>query len=416
MPWDPDAKHVVHLEAPVMGEMALAGSVVVVTLDRGVPGVSPVDGLGLAAFSRDTLAPRWAVWRMPPLAAASESTLYAYGRAGAVVAMDLDGNERWRAVVPDDRAAPAQARSDLAAPFAGDVLWAGDSLFVPAGREILELSTADGRVLRKSTACPGERGVVARLGWASAGTLVATCTGRTDRDDERSLPPFKPWQPPPPPGSHRRAPGEIRSFDRSLRERWRSGPPLDRVALGHRRPVVLDDGSIALLSARLAEDGGSRYLELFRSTLLVLENDGQGLRWWREVDGGYDQSDPVAVPGGVVAGVDPAFFSARSGELRWQIRGDRIGLDATIPATVVPGFLLAPSLDGRLLAVSLESGAVREVARFSPGSGCRVLAPLRIDDGRLVVAFAEGGIAHLALLPSPGWITDPGVGATEGNP
>lgn len=398
MPSIVEAHHVVHLEAPATGEMALAGSLVVVTLDRGMPGSSPVHGLGLAAFSRATLEPQWAAWHLPPLAAASETSLYAYGRAGALVALGLDGRESWRATVPDDRAAPARDRGDLVAPFASDTLLASSSLWLPAGREILALSTADGRVIRRTTCCPCQRGVVARLAWATANTLVATCTERTDWDEERFLPPFRPWQRPPSMDAYRLAPGEIRSFDPSLQEQWRSGPPIDRVVLGHRRPVVLDDGGIAILAARLAEDGGSQYLDLFHSTLLVLEENGLRLRWWREVEGGYDQPDPVAVPGGVVAGADLAFFSARSGELRWQIHADRIGLDTSIPATAVTSFLLMAGLDGHILAVSLENGAVREVARFSRISSSRVLAPVLLDGGRLYVTFVEGGISQLALF------------------
>ncbi len=390
------------LAAPVRGRLALAGDMLIATLDRRahphLAGQSQAAGIG--AFARGTLQSRWEAWDLPALAAVGGDTIYAYSRAGVVVALDFDGRERWRTAVPDDRSPQGQAWGDRDGPFQADVVAAGDSVYLAAGAEVLRLAASSGQVLARAAACRSARGTIARL-TAVGERLVATCTERSEWDD---LPPGAGgvvWHPAPPLVTRRTTPGDLVAFELSLKEVWRLPPVSAEAVHGDERPAALEDGSVACVAARAVEsDGGIRLLDIFTSWLLAVDGRSGTLRWQRESRSGHSQPDPLAVPGGVVAGTDPVFYTLADGRPQWEIRGDQQGLLAGVTPVVDADRerLLAAGRTG-IRAIGLRDGQVSDVAAYGPspfyGS---VTTPLLKDGDTLYLGVEEAGVARLLAI------------------
>ena len=389
--------------APVHGRLALAGELLVATLDRRaqphLAGQSPAVGIG--AFARGTLQSRWAAWNLPALAAVGGDTIYAYSRAGVVVALDLDGRERWRTAVSDDRSPQGQAWADRDGPFQADVVVAGDSVYLAAGAEVLRLAAGSGQILTRAAACRSARGAIARLVAVNDERLVATCTERSEWDD---LPPGAGgvvWHPAPPLVTRRTTPGDLVAFDLGLEEVWRLPPVSADAVYGDERPAVLEDGGIACVAARAVEsDGGIRLLDIFTSWLLTVDGRSGTLRWQRESRSGHSQPDPLAVPGGVVAGTDPVFYALADGRPQWEVRSGEQGLLAGMTPTldVDRERLLAAGRTG-IRAIGLRDGQVSDVAAYGPepfyGS---VTTPLLKDGDILYLGVEEASAARLLAI------------------
>jgi outer membrane protein assembly factor BamB len=392
------------VSAPVRGRLALAGDMVIATLDRRahphLAGQSQAAGIG--AFARGALQSRWEAWNLPALAAVGGDTIYAYSRAGVVVALDLNGHERWRTAVPDDRSPQSQAWADRDGPFQADVVAAGDSVYLAAGAEVLRLAAGNGQVLGRATTCRSARGTIARLAAAAGGErLVATCTERTEWDD---LPPGAGgvvWQPAPPLVTRRTMPGDLVAFDLGLNEVWRLPPVSAEAVYGDERPVALEDGGVACVAARAVKsDGGIRLLDIFTSWLLAVDGRNGTLRWQRENRSGHSQPDPLAVPGGVVAGTAPVFYALADGRPQWEVHVDRQGLVAGVTPVldVDRERLLAAGRTG-IRAIGLRDGQVSDVAAYgpSPFSGS-ITTPLLKDGDTLYLGVEEAGAARLLAI------------------
>jgi outer membrane protein assembly factor BamB len=391
--------------APVRGRMAHMGSLLVATLDRRGEFSSQggADLAGIGAFDPSTGEERWAVWGVPELAAVGDHGIYAYSRAGLIVALDAKGRERWRARVPDDRSAGAQARGDRDGPFVADGVLDGALLAVAAGAEVWWLAVGDGQVVAHRPACREERGAIARIARSRDGSIVVTCTERTAWDDETSaLEPWL-WQPAPTLESLRRASGDIVAFGPDLGERWRLAPPVPGIVYGDLRPAATPDGGIVAVGARAAVDGTSRYLSLSGDWMVALDATSGAVRWQRDMPGGRGRFDPVAGPGGLVAGFEPAFYASTDGVVRWQLPAGRLDLDNRVAPLWDGGRLLFAGR-GVILETAVDSGATRILFRFGPcpyvGS---VTTNMVMGDGLLYLGVRrpEGSIELCAFaLPS----------------
>jgi outer membrane protein assembly factor BamB len=389
--------------APVRGRLALAGELLVATLDRRahphLAGQSPAAGIG--AFARGTLQSRWAAWNLPALAAVGGDTIYAYSRAGVVVALDLGGRERWRTAVPDDRAPQTQAWGDRDGPFQADVVAAGNSVYLAAGAEVLRLAAGGGQVLARAAACRSTRGAIARLIAAGGERLVATCTERSEWDD---LPPGAGsvvWHPAPPLVTRRTTPGDLVAFDLSLNEVWRLPPVAADAVYGDERPAALEDGGVACVATRAVESGGGiRLLDIFTSWLLAVDGRSGTLRWQRESRSGHSQPDLLSVPGGLVAGTDPVFYALADGRPQWEVRGGEQGLLAGMtPAMDIERERLLVAGRTGIRAIGLRDGQVSDVVAYGPspfyGS---VTTPLLKDGDILYLGVEEAGAARLLAI------------------
>ncbi len=391
------------VSAPVRGRLALAGNLVIATLDRRahlhLAGQSQAAGIG--AFARGTLQSRWEAWNLPAQAAVGGDTIYAYSRAGVVVALGLDGRERWRTAVPDDRSPQGQAWGDRDGPFQADVVAAGDSVYLAARAEVLHLAASSGRMLARAAACRSARGTIARLIAAGGERLVATCTERTEWDD---LPPGAGsvvWHPAPPLVTRRTTPGDLIAFDLGLNEVWRLPPVAADAVYGDERPAALEDGSIACVAARAVEsDGGIRLLDIFTSWLLAVDGRSGTLRWQRESHSGHSQPDPLAVPGGLVAGTDPVFYTLADGRPQWEVRGGEQGLVAGLtPALDADGERLLVAGRTGIRAISLGDGQVNDVAAYGPSPFYGSVTTQLLKDGdTLYLGVEEAGAARLLAI------------------
>jgi outer membrane protein assembly factor BamB len=348
----------------------------------------PPDSLGVGAFSADTLAPVWSLWRRPPLVAAAGDQIFAGGRAGALYCLGLDGKERWRVALHDDRSRAGRARGDAAAPFVADAVVAGDAVLTAAGNELVVLARSDGAVRSRRVVCRGEGAVVARVARVGA-RILTTCTARSAFDDERWTPP--PLQPPPPPETERATPGEIVAWNLDLEEMWRAR--FELLAFGSQRPVAVDGGAaFACIGAPTAGDR----VDLLRGRLVVASTETGAVRWARDVYGGVTQPEPVSVQGGVVAGVDPTLFAVADGKVGWKLDAGRLGIDARLAPVLAGERLLYAARGGVLVAVDLRSGATSAGPRFSTDSASVFLAPPLLDGGRIYVSYRDRSGPRLA--------------------
>jgi outer membrane protein assembly factor BamB len=352
-------------DTPVHGRLGLAAGHLIANLDRRLPAQRSVhvDDGGIGAFDPITGEPLWSVWGVPPLAAADLDLVYAYGRAGVIVALDHAGRECWRTSLADDRSPAAQARGDREAPFVADVLVGNGELVLAAGAEVLRLAAADGRLLSRTSACAGEHAVVARLGGTADGTIVATCAVRTAWDDERYTLEPKLWQVQPALESLRLAPGDVVAFEPDLRERWRRPPSGDGQLTGDRAPLVRQ-GVVVLAAALTARDGASVYISLGNDRLLAIDERTGRLTWQRDMPGGRGYVDPVRAGNAIVAGFEPVLYALDDGSIRWHLRLNRPRLDVRVPPLLDNARLLYAA-ENAIVSVDVESGAARVAAHLA---------------------------------------------------
>lgn len=354
-------------ETSQAGEVSVQGRLL---LESGM--LLAATGDGIAAFSPITLEPRWIASGVPALAAADADGAYAYSRTGVVVALGVSGKERWRTLVPDDRAPDSESRACREGVLPADAVIAGESIYVAAGGKLLALAIRNGDVLAEAVACPQLRGIVVRL-MRDGETLVATCNERSLEDDE---PPHRGrllWQPHVKPEAHRTSPGDLVAFDLRLKERWRLPAPIPDLAYTDIPPVALADGSIGCVAAHIVSLGGGHTVDLLKSWAFVVEATTGTLRWLRE-SGASALSPPeaVAVPGGLLVGAEPMLYALETGAAVWRT--------AARNAALMPG--VTPIFDGdRLLT----------------------LGPSRV----VSIALADGSVSELAPLPEPGPPTTP---------
>lgn len=348
-------------EAPVHGSIAVVGDLLVVTLDKRVheqlAGESVKAGIG--AFDCKTGEPRWMVWDLPPLAETTSDAIYAYSRAGLIVALDLDGSERWRARLPDDRSAAGIQRGDRDSPFVGDVVVQGGALFVAVANEILKLSADDGTILARNIICQGDSAIVSRLATATTDDLIVTCTVRTQWDDEQGPPPLL-WSTPSSLTWHRILAGDTVLVSNDLEVRHRIAAPDPTFAHLDHLPVRLDDGSVALSGAKIIGEGYSRTLSIYDGWLFVLETDTGRVRWLRQVD---HVNPPVVAKGGIFTGL--AFFSIANGSQLWESGLGLTVTDSSVPA-VFDGKRLLFVDAGAIRALDLLDGQASDLVRFAP--------------------------------------------------
>jgi outer membrane protein assembly factor BamB len=377
-------------DVPVRGRLSRAGALLVATLDRR-PAFNPwghAELAGIGAFDAATGEARWSAWGLPALAAATPDAVYAYSRAGVVVALAPDGRERWRATVPDDRSAQGRARGDRDATLLADVLPLGGAVALAASAEVLLLSAADGAVLARAAPCTGERAVVSRLGRAADGALIATCTARAEGNDEEAQRRRELWQAPPPPESLRTAPGQLVAFEPDLRPRWHLAPPLPDLVYGDLAPVA-DGGTVALAAARSMSDGPRRYVSLAHARLLAVDGQTGAVRWHRDMPGGRGAFDPARIGEGVVAGYAPVCYRLADGAVRWRVPASRPQLDPHT-APVVDGDRLLFTGEGAVIAVDARDGARRVLARLTAQpSGAAVTTTLLLNGGVLYAGVRE---------------------------
>jgi len=339
---------------------------------------------GIGAMDRRSGEPRWTIWGLPPLSAATDDGVYAYSRAGLLVALDFDGGERWRRELPDDRSPVAARRGDRDSPFIGDVVARGGSLYVAAGREILRLSAHDGSVLGRTVVCRGKLHVVSRLA-AAGGGLVATCTVRTAWDDEQAMS-MPLWSSPAPLARRRIVAGDTVVLSESLEIRHRI-PPLDASLAHLDHPVIpLHDGSVAVTGAQIVGEGGSRGLSIFDAWLCVLEVDTGRVRWLRPVESGA-----VAVAAGDRIFTGLAALAVVDGAELWKAPRNLTARDATTPPIFEGGELLFVDR-GTIRSIDPCDGRNTEVIRLPPAS-CHGWATTNLagQNGQLFVAFAQAG-------------------------
>jgi PQQ-like domain len=348
-------------EAPVREAIAVVADLLIATLDKRAHEqlADESRNAGIGAFDLKTGEPRWTVWGVPPLTMAKGDTIYAYSRAGLIIAFGLDGVARWRTNLPDDRSAAAARRGDRDSPFVGDVVVRDSALFVAAGSEIVKLSTADGSILGKEIICYGNRAAVSRMAAGAKGDLVATCTTRTPWDDEEGSPPLL-WSTPPPLARHRIASGDTVVLSEELTISHRIPAPDPSFAHLDYRPVLLDDGSIALVGAKILGEGGSRQLGIFEGWLFVLEADTGRVRWHRQIE---HSGPPVAAGSVVFTGL--ASFSIVDGCRLWQSSVGLSVFDSNVPP-IFDGERLLFVDRGAIRAFDLYNGTARDVVRFAP--------------------------------------------------
>jgi outer membrane protein assembly factor BamB len=358
--------------------------------ESGLLLASTADGVG--AFSLSPLEPLWIASGVPALAAADADCAYAYSRAGIVVAMGLDGKERWRTRVPDDCAPDRESRARREGLLPADAAIAGECIYVAAGGKVLALASRNGDVLAEAVACPQPRGVVLRL-VRCRDALVVTCNQRSLEDDE---PPYRGrllWQPQVTPQAHRTSPGDLVAFDLELKERWRMSPPIPDLAYTDVPPVALADGSIGCVAANIVPLGSGHTVDLFKCWVFVVEAATGTIRWRRESETcALSPPEAVAVPGGLLAGAEPMLYARATGAPVWRT--------AARNAALKPG--VTPILDGdRLLtlgpahvvSIALADGSVTELAQLpEPGPPTTSLV---VANGTLYVGFSRAGKGHL---------------------
>jgi outer membrane protein assembly factor BamB len=380
-------------QLPVRGRILPAGDLMLVTLDARthVGAEGQAERLGVAALSLDLGDIVWTRWSLPPLAAVGADSVYLYGRAGLVVTLALDGREKWRTSLPDDRS-PASVRSgDPLGPFYADVVVGDGTLYVPAGPEIVAIETSTGALRVQRSVCAASRGVVVRLVRCGGDIeLLATCNARSDDDDSSVRRSHVLWEADPPPEALRVTPGDLVAVGTTLDMIWRLSAPRTDQAYGDASPTVMEDGAIAVIASRVNGAGEERALSNLASWLLMVAKDGS-LRWRREIPGGYRQPDPIAVLGGVVAGFDPTLYDVADGRVRWTVDSASHQLNRTVPLCPYGENLIAVGA-GELLAIACVDGSVRPVARFSaaPFHGC-VTTPVRISGTHAYLGVEQPG-------------------------
>jgi outer membrane protein assembly factor BamB len=352
-------------ESPVRGKLRLAAGQLIANLDRrplAHPSVHVDDG-GIGAFDPLTGEPLWSIWGVPPLAAADCDQVYAYGRAGVIVALDYTGGERWRTSLADDRSPSAQARGDREAPFVADVLVRDGEIVLAAGADLFRLATADGRIVGQTTVCAGGHAVVARLGGGADATIVATCTTRSAWDDERYRLEPKLWQVQASLESLRLTPGDVVAFESDLRERWRRTPSGDGLLSGDRVPLVRQ-GVVVLAAAQTARDGASKYVSLGNDRLLAIDEQAGQIIWQHDMPGGRGYVDPVGIGDFVVAGFEPALYALADGSVRWHLRLNRPRLDVQV-APLVDNARLLYAAENAIVGVNVARGTAHVAANLA---------------------------------------------------
>jgi len=360
-------------DAAVHGRLARVGDLLIATLDQrhgpsptGQVALTGIGAFDLASGETTDLASgetTWTVWAMPALAGVDEATAYAYSRSGLVVALNLDGSERWRTRVPDDRAPGARARGDRDGPFVGDIVSDGSCVTLAAGAELLRLATATGEIVARTTACAGARAVVSRIALARDGAIVATCTQKTDWDDERERIEPQLWQPIATLESLRTAPGTVEAFDANLRRLW-SLPPVPGIVYGDRRPATTADGTIILTAARTVETAGQRYVSVLHDWIVAVDGRSGAVVWQRDMPGGRGYVDPLVVADAVVAGYELTAYALADGLVRWQLPTEQVKPDRTA-APIPDGDRLLVASNGAIRAISVRDGISSDLARFA---------------------------------------------------
>jgi outer membrane protein assembly factor BamB len=322
----------------------------------------------------------------------TDGAVFAGARTGFLVSLTLGGKEMWRAALPDDRSIPGRERHDRGSTFTADAVVNGDSVLTAAHGEIIALARSNGAVRARVQVCRGEGMVVARLARVGA-RVIATCTARSDFDDERWTPP--PLEPSPAPETRRASPGELVAFDGSLHEQWRTG--VEGLSFGDGRPVALDADTFACIGAPFdrgwVSDGSPR--------LVVASAATGAVRWIRHLPGGFTKPEPIPVAGGVVAGSSPpTLFAAADGAVRWRAHGDALSyLEAHATPVVDGARLLYLGGNKTLVAVGLSDGTSTPVPQYS-ATGAIPMALGRAPDGQVLVSYEGNDGSHFARIPA----------------
>lgn len=385
--------------APVRGRLLAFGSLLFASIDLR-PGSEPLgnsESAGIAAFDRETGEELWRRLGLPPLIARDDQCLYAYGRAGLVVALGFDGEQRWRSEVPDDRSPLSRERGDRDGPVPADVVPIAPGVVVAACDELLLLGRRDGGLLRRIGVSWSPRGMVARLA-RTGESLVCTCTARSAADDDPAATQRRLWGASWTLESLRTAGGDIVALDLELGERWRIPPPEPRLVWGERRPVASSSGRIFAVAATSTGTA----LSTLEDRLVAVEPDDGAVAFVRPMVGGRGRFDPIAVGDGIVAGSEAVLYSP-GGEPRWRLP-DALQLDVSVAPTLADGRLIVVG-GGRLLAVEVASGETTPLAAFAsrlPFAGS-VTTELCVADGVAYLGAAERGRpTELRALPIDG--------------
>jgi putative pyrroloquinoline-quinone binding quinoprotein len=375
--------------APVRGRLLGFGNLLFATIDLR-PGQDPVGGAertGLAAFDRETGEELWRRLALPPLVARDEEQLYAYGRGGVVVAVGFDGEERWRASVPDDRSELSRRRRDRDGPVPADVVPIGAFIVVAARGELFVLSYRDGSVLASRSVCAGPGGMVTRLAYAGD-ALVCSCSSRSRADDDPAATERRLLDAPRTLESLRTGRGDLVSLSRGLEERWRVAPPAADLVWGERLPVR---GPRGLVFAATATAIGSS-LSSFGDRLVGVDYANGAVAFVQPMTGGRGLFDPLVVGEEVLAGFEPTLYSA-DGLMRRRLPAS-LRLDVSVRPALDDGGIVFVADSGRLVAVVPGDGEPRAAATFAkrlPFTGVVTTTELLVADGLAYLAVKEAG-------------------------